>query len=279
MQQALRPWSGRDPIPTSLLPRDLSWVLGQIFFLPLLALVPLVAVGGAALDGTPQIPLLFTTLLLRFRGTALPREPALLGARWSSRHRGGVADLATWRLLPVAPVFLPHYLVDELLAPGAAPSPPFPGVLPGGQLQVLGAPGLFRGGSGEAVICTSMALAGPTFPVLGPAGASALFPWPQADGVGLIVSVLGRSWFFPKQLELLPSPLLPDQGGCLCRGRRKAQGAGFGPVSGWASPVSSTGGLRFRHSSFGWELGLGTILGSCPNLGAEGLPGAGRPGA
>lgn len=181
LQQVLCPWSGRAPVLTSLLPHDLSWVLGQIFFLPLLALAPpLAAVGGTALGRTPQILLLHTSLLLRFRGTALPREPALLGARWSDRQRGDVGDLVTWHLLPVAPVFLPYYLVDEFLAPGASPTPPFPGVLPRGQLQVLGAPGLFRGGSGDAVIRTSVALASLTFPTLGsrPLGTAAFFPRP-----------------------------------------------------------------------------------------------------
>lgn len=265
-QQALSPWSGRAPIFTSLLPHDLPWVLGQIFFLPLLALAPpLAAVGGTALGRTPQIPpLLHTSLFLRFRGTALPAEPALLGARWSSRQRGDMGDLVPWCLLPVAPVFLPHYLVDEFLAPGAAPPPPLPGVLPRGQLQVLGAPRLFGGGSGDAVICTSVALASLTFASLGPGMLCTvtLLSWPQADGFGLTVSTLGHTGLFPKQLELLPSPLLPDQGGRICLYRCKAQGTGFGPVSGWVAPVSSAGGLGFWHSSFGWELGLGTILGN-----------------
>lgn len=184
--QALRwatwlPWGGGAPVLPSFLPHNLLGALGQVLFLPLLSSVPPpTAMARVASEARALLPRTF--ILLRLRGAVVCPESAVLGAgRGPPRRQGAACALAVLCLPPVAPVFLLYDLVDKFFAPRATPSSPLPGALPGGQSQVLGAPGLCgEGGGSQVQICRALGGLASEVPVAGRGLLSALGPppWP-----------------------------------------------------------------------------------------------------
>lgn len=165
--------------------------------------------------------------------------------------------------LPPAPLL--RHLADEPLAPAAMG--PAPQVLPRGQAEASGAPGLR---SCVALGGLSPEVAGVSW---GPGSPVDLPPPPPRPWAGDPRVSAGRARVFPEQPKLLSSSVRPDQ----ARGQdlygRQAQGAGFGPVWGWAAPVPGAGGTRGR------EWGLSSVFCCHPHPGLRGVPGPHPSGA